>query len=560
MNATHPSNLFQSSTDVLTGQRRARKAASSKVGRPIYLGTRQNDEQDLALTGAGADGGKQKVLDALVDGQAIWTAESGGTVRKVDLRSGKSTHTLQCHKAPVAALTMLNYTSEEGVLVKLLLSASWDKSIQVHDITSLEPEAPSTSRLRPIATIVDASNDFIKAIHALDHPSCVVLSGGSDRLVRIWDFLPLVQWAVKRRSVASSDNIDVAPIPKALGTFSEHTRGITAIASLPRQTPGQVGSSSGDSTQLPLIYTADSLGRVFQSELHLPASASSTSTNSTRARLAVQRELRGPETSISDLVVGWAYTGEEEEYEDGHYRPVRRAEVWVASNDKTLQCFQPLEKESPADQKTKPGNSAVFGRTSKIGAALGSLPPLSPAVLIRHGDYVKSVLPLAFHLNPEAIPLSSSVVISGSADEDVRTFAASGDASADWKLVRRQRGHWHEVEKLCLWTGIVDEEGKDIQSTPSSWVISTGLDGSVRRWKLEELMVPLSAEEVAEQTKEDEELAATQQSSTYSHVFDDNADVAKQGIEGSKKSKGGPTGMTAEEEAELEDLMMSDED
>lgn len=87
MQSSHPAHLFQSSSSLETGSRRAAKAsAHSTTGNPIFLGKRQDDIDDLRLGGAGADAGKEKVLDAVVEGDGLWTAESGSIVRRIDLK------------------------------------------------------------------------------------------------------------------------------------------------------------------------------------------------------------------------------------------------------------------------------------------------------------------------------------------------------------------------------------------------------------------------------------------------------------------------------------------
>ena len=88
MQSAHASQLFQTSSSLATGKRRAAKASGSaaKAGRPIYLGKKQDDAEELRVGGAGSDAGKEKVLDAVVKGETCWTAESGGVVRGTNLR------------------------------------------------------------------------------------------------------------------------------------------------------------------------------------------------------------------------------------------------------------------------------------------------------------------------------------------------------------------------------------------------------------------------------------------------------------------------------------------
>lgn len=58
------------------------------LGNPIQLGKRHQQVEDIRFSGAGADAGKEKVLDALVvqEMDTLWTAESGGVVRGTNLK------------------------------------------------------------------------------------------------------------------------------------------------------------------------------------------------------------------------------------------------------------------------------------------------------------------------------------------------------------------------------------------------------------------------------------------------------------------------------------------
>lgn len=404
-------------------------------------------------------------------------------------QTGKVSHTLYAHKAPVCALAVLRSSPTNT----LLASAGWDKCIHFWLADTNTPSA----KVKPVASIPEASNDFIKALRYLPSQR-ILLSGGSDKLLKAWNVAAIVDESAARnvtaivdKNVAAivDDPIRAANIPCS-GTFSEHTRSITCIRSL-----------EANPTR---IYSADSMGRIFELKMNL---------SHDRVRLEVQRELRGPETSIASIVVGWAY-GEDED-EDGNVE--RTAQVWAASHDKTLHLFEPLSSAT----------SNAHQRSSHTGTALGSLPPLAPRLVIMHPDYVKSVLPLPFELG------MPSIVLTGGADEDIRVYDLNQRPPV---LLRQQQGHWHEVQHLSLWRGNVDGAASSQPSTTPPWfVISTGLDGSIRRWKLADLLKP--------QTKD--ELQALQSS------------VQAAAPQNSHPKK---SGMTAEEERELEDLMMSDDD
>lgn len=252
------------------------------------------------------------------------------------------------------------------------------------------------------------------------------------------------------------------------------------------------------------------------------------------------------------MCAGWtspAVDDDDEDEENNTHRPTPQAQLWTGSHDKTVQMFALNENTtSPASQP--PSNSTTLGRTSKIGPTLGALPSLSPRLILPHEDYVKSLLPL--HLvqqqhDDEAG--SRALVVTGCADEDVRVFTvedvyASRSEDVGVQCTKRQQGHWHEVEFLGLWKGVVEmkeptqeEQGESMPTpmpaAPQCYIVSAGLDGSIRRWELKTLLERGSSAAAAAQP------------------------VVKPPPPSSSK---GPSGMTAEEERELEELMGSDDD
>lgn len=569
------------------------------------------------------------------------------------------------HKAPVSSLALLPLSTTGQ---SLLFSSGWDKVIHIHLIVPLSnsdriPASPR--RLRPLLSIPAASTDFIKALEVLPEQG-VLLSGGSEKVIRFWDLKPLIAWAQAGQDGREKE----APVPRSIGSFGEHTRGITCITSLPTPPSTSASTAAANAGELPAtttIYSADSMGRIFQLSLDSGERTSSTSngdstttSNSSsngssslppRARLIIQRELRGPETAVSDLHAGWDVQREEADDDDdgdGDDRPVSTpgalvtAQVWVASNDKSVQLFVPFERDTRSSKSSHrrsstsrklPANgssttsSVPLSRISKVGAALGSQPPLAPILAIRHPDYVKSVLPLATAAAPgvSSVGLPRSIVVSGSADEDLRVWKVAGlegdddDVDADGeddedekqsgertirgetpqrspaRLLRRQEGHWHEVEKLLLWRGSlltststaaaptttatpavappVESEGKS--EGKEEWhIISASLDGSIRRWPLAQLLKPQSAAERA--LIEGADALPTHLNGGTDGVSGSGHDVASVAMQSKKGNESGTaaaappprggkkgasaSGMTAEEERELEELMGSDLD
>ncbi|WVQ80270.1 hypothetical protein IAT38_002375 [Cryptococcus sp. DSM 104549] len=98
-------------------------------------------------------------------------------------------------------------------------------------------------------------------------------------------------------------------------------------------------------------------------------------------------------------------------------------------------------------------------------------------VTLPHPAYVKSILPLG----SLPLPNAPSLLLTGSEDEDIRVWDVEARPP---KVVGVIRGHCGEVCCLDVWLK-EDEAGK------KEWaVVSAGLDATIRRWTLHEVMNP----------------------------------------------------------------------
>ncbi|KAF5391751.1 hypothetical protein D9757_001755 [Collybiopsis confluens] len=98
---------------------------------------------------------------------------------------------------------------------------------------------------------------------------------------------------------------------------------------------------------------------------------------------------------------------------------------------------------------------------------------------IAHADAVRCLLPLYLS------DLREPYIITGSGD-----FLRVYDVSSVHKpeLLNEIDAHWHDITHIRLWVRqTVDEPGR---KKIEPWIISTSLDGTIRRWRLEELLVP----------------------------------------------------------------------
>ncbi|WWC58216.1 uncharacterized protein I303_100752 [Kwoniella dejecticola CBS 10117] len=159
--------------------------------------------------------------------------------------------------------------------------------------------------------------------------------------------------------------------------------------------------------------------------------------NVQEGKLVFKEDLTGHETSVNQLSLT----------EEG---------FWSVSSDKSA-IFHPFH----------PNSSSSTSRPKIV-----------------HPSYVRSILPI-----PEEFPLSQSLLLTGSEDEDIRIYDVEplsdvgGSGSGPAKLKGIIQGHCGDVNVLKAWYR--DEEGK------KGWyVVSGGLDCTLRRWNVQDLLSP----------------------------------------------------------------------
>ncbi|KAG8761827.1 hypothetical protein FRC12_009307, partial [Ceratobasidium sp. 428] len=118
-------------------------------------------------------------------------------------------------------------------------------------------------------------------------------------------------------------------------------------------------------------------------------------------------------------------------------------------------------------------------------------------VSILHPTHVRSLLPV--HLTPAAIP----VLLTGGSDGAIRIWALPEGEDDDVSTIdgRGVDGdsvvdvHSHDVSALALWVrdpavekDKVGEDNFEPVKQVEAWIVSGSLDGSLRRWKLDDLV------------------------------------------------------------------------
>ncbi|KIM87594.1 hypothetical protein PILCRDRAFT_284328 [Piloderma croceum F 1598] len=187
-----------------------------------------------------------------------------------------------------------------------------------------------------------------------------------------------------------------------------------------------------------VLYTADTMGviKVWDIEKdHIEKDQNS----SIRWRSTLKTELNHHRTRINEMLVG-------------------NGQLWTASSDETVQIV-----DQPLDPSTKP------------------VPPITHQVAVR------SILPLSL------TDLREPYIITGAGDI-IRVYDVSTLEKPE--LVGEVDAHWHDVTALRLWVRkTVEDDGK---TRVEPWIISASLDGTIRKWKLQDLLNPSPIEPTAE--------------------------------------------------------------
>ncbi|VDC07116.1 unnamed protein product [Peniophora sp. CBMAI 1063] len=182
-----------------------------------------------------------------------------------------------------------------------------------------------------------------------------------------------------------------------------------------------------------ILFTSDSAGLINAWSLRYEGDI-------WRATLLPDGEMRHHRTGVTEMAYG-----------DGH--------LWSSSSDETVQVVRyPLPVPPPVTKKAKP------------------IPPITLPT------QSKALLPL---------PLVPS--LSADADAFPYLLAASGDAIRVYdisepdtpELLREVEGHWHDVTRMRVWLRNEGGKGKSV------WIVSAGLDRTLRRWKLSDIVVPV---------------------------------------------------------------------
>ncbi|KAL4250418.1 WD40-repeat-containing domain superfamily protein [Abortiporus biennis] len=318
----------------------------------------------------------------------------------------------------------------------------------------------------------------------------ILITGSWDKNINVWD---VVEKRLISSTPAHSDFVKVLlTIPSLNLLISGSSDKIVRFWDLSSYNNGQplpsMGSISSHTRPVEsldarvispteaVLYTADTMGVMKAWNL---AKEEASGSSPARWKVTLDEEFKHHRTGINEIVHG-------------------NGQLWTASSDETVQVVAHPTPETTSGSST-------------------STKPIPP---ITHPKAVKAILPLSVS------PLSEPYLLTGSGDV-IRAYDISSPHEPE--LIGEVDAHWHDITALRLWMRQKkDDKGRTLVEP---WVVSTSLDGTIRKWKLSELLSPPPPEAVKTEP------------------------VIEAPVEEKKK---GEAYMTEEEERELAELMGDD--
>ncbi|KAH9901245.1 WD40 repeat-like protein [Cubamyces lactineus] len=215
----------------------------------------------------------------------------------------------------------------------------------------------------------------------------------------------------------------------SVGSLTEHTRPVESL------------DARATSDTSAVLYTADTMGIIKVWDIKKDDGTPP------RWQSTLIEELKHHRTRVNDMVHG-------------------NGQLWTASTDEIVQVV-PDPAPTPA-----PSGSAASDST----ATATKLPPP-----IQHPAPVRALLPLGL------TPLAEPYLLTGAGDV-IRVFDVSSPEEPE--LLAEVDAHWHDVTALRLWMRKSAVEGAPGAVKVEPWIVSASLDGTIRRWRLSELLQP----------------------------------------------------------------------
>ncbi|CDO70760.1 hypothetical protein BN946_scf184798.g75 [Trametes cinnabarina] len=253
---------------------------------------------------------------------------------------------------------------------------------------------------------------------------------------------------------------------------------LTSVGSLTAHTrPVEALEARVTSDRSAIVYTADTMGIIKVWEVKKDDGTPP------RWQSTLLEELKHHRTRVNAVIYG-------------------NGQLWTASSDETVHVI-PHPAPAPAAETQ--------------GATTSKPPPP-----IQHPAAVRALLPLAL------TPLTEPYILTGAGDV-IRAYDVSSPDEPE--LLSEVDAHWHDVTALRLWMRKSAVEGAPGAVKVEPWIVSASLDGTIRRWRLAELLQPPPPPAIKKEEEKQEEVQEAKPS----------------------------TGMTEEEERELAKLMEDDD-
>ncbi|KAJ7168157.1 WD40-repeat-containing domain protein [Mycena crocata] len=215
-----------------------------------------------------------------------------------------------------------------------------------------------------------------------------------------------------------------------------------------------------------ILYTGDSMGAIKIWDLVKESGVAP------RWKSTLKAELNHHRTGINEMRFG-------------------RGHLWTASSDDSAQVIpDPIQHQ----------------------------PTAKPPVSITHPAAVRCILPLS------VTDLAEPYLITGAGDV-IRVYDVS--SLEEPELINEVDAHWHDVTALHLW--VRSSVGEDRKTRVEPWIVSTSLDGTIRKWRLagsSELLVQ-SPPPRAEPLKIVEPTPASQTGSKFEMTEEEERELAE---------------------------------
>ncbi|KAI0646914.1 WD40 repeat-like protein [Trametes meyenii] len=276
----------------------------------------------------------------------------------------------------------------------------------------------------------------------------LLITGSWDKTIKVWDVetkelvssTPAHSDFVKALFVIPSLQLLVSSGSDKIVRFWDLStvasgQPLTSVGSLTDHTrPVESLDARVTSKSTAVLYTADTMGVIKIWDVKKDAGTPP------RWQSTLVEELKHHRTRVNGMVHG-------------------NGQLWTASTDETVQLV-PHPAPTP----------------------IASMPATKLPRPIQHPAAVKALLPLAL------TPLAEPYLLTGAGDV-IRVFDVSSPDAPE--LLAEVDAHWHDVTALRLWMRRSAVDGESLGKVRvEPWVVSASLDGTIRRWRLSELLQP----------------------------------------------------------------------